>query len=134
MKKEAEKFAGEDRKQKEMIDIRNQSDNLIHTCEKTIKDAGDKIKEESRKEIEEKIDELKKVKDGQDIELLKKANQELEEAIQKIGAAMYEEAKASAETNSKSAPSETKDNNPEEDSKKEEPIEGEFEEGSKENK
>jgi len=129
MKKEAEKFAGEDRKQKEMIDIRNQSDNLIHTCEKTIKDAGDKIKPESKEEIEKKIDELKKVKDGQDLELLKKANQELEDAIQKIGAAMYEEAKANTSPD-QSVPSDSKENEPKK-KKDEEPIEGEFEEEPK---
>jgi len=72
MKKEAEKFASEDRKQKEMIDIRNKTDNLIYTCEKAIKDAGDKIKPESKKDIEEKIEELKKIKDGKDLEALKK--------------------------------------------------------------
>ena len=54
MKKDAEKFASEDRKQKEMIDIRNKADNLIYTCEKTIKDAGDKIKPEDKKAVDEK--------------------------------------------------------------------------------
>ncbi len=132
MKKEAEKFASEDRKQKEMIDIRNKADNLIYTCEKTIKDAGDKIKPEDKKTVEEKIEELKKVKDGQDLEALKKVNQELEDTIQKMGAAMYEEAKAKAGPD-QSAPSESKEGGPkeEDDSKKndeQEPIEGEFEE------
>ena len=135
MKKEAEKFAGEDRKQKEMIDIRNKADNLIYTCEKTIKDAGDKIKPDDKKAVEEKIEELKKVKDGKDIEVLKKASQELEDVIQKIGAAMYEEAKAQADPN-QSATSESKesDSKKENDSNKkdeQEPIEGEFEEEPK---
>jgi len=129
MKKEAEKFAGEDRKQKEMIDMRNQSDGLIHTCEKTIKDAGDKIKVEDKKIIEEKIDELKKVKDGQDLEALKKANQELSDAIQKVGAAMYEEAKANAGPD-QPVSSESKENESKEKSE-EEPIEGDFEEEPK---
>jgi len=133
MKKEAEKFASEDRKQKEMIDLRNKADNLIYTYEKMIKDAGDKIKPESKKEIEEKINELKKIKDSQDLEALKKTYQELEDVIQKVGATMYEEAKANTD---KSAPSGTKtnDSKEEKDSKKEdeqEPIEGEFEEEPK---
>jgi len=135
MKKDAEKFASEDRKQKEMIDIRNKADNLIYTCEKTIKDAGDKIKPEDKKTIEDKIEELKKVKDGQDMEALKKANQELEDAIQKIGAAMYEKAKASAGPD-QSAPSgpkesDSKQENDSKEKKDEEPIEGEFEEEPK---
>lgn len=131
MKKEAEEFASEDRKQKEMIDIRNQSDNLIYTCEKTLKDAGDKIKPEDKKAVEEKIEGLKKVKDGQDLEALKKANQELEETIQKMGAAMYEEAKASAGSDASSQSSDSTESNSEE-KKEEEPIEGEFEEAPKE--
>ncbi|OQX71502.1 molecular chaperone DnaK [Candidatus Parcubacteria bacterium 4484_255] len=135
MKKDAEKFASEDRKQKEMIDIRNKADNLIYTCEKTIKDAGDKIKPEDKKAVDEKIEELKKVKDGQDLEALKKANQELEDTIQKIGAAMYENAKTQAGPN-QSAPSEPNesDSKEEDGSKKkdeQEPIEGEFEEEPK---
>ncbi|MCD6442277.1 molecular chaperone DnaK [bacterium] len=135
MKKDAEKFASEDRKQKEMIDIRNKADNLIYSCEKTIKDAGDKIKPEDKKAVDEKIKELKKVKDGQDLEALKKANQELEDTIQKIGAAMYENAKTQAGPN-QSAPSGPKesDSKEEDGSKKkdeQEPIEGEFEEEPK---
>ena len=135
MKKEAEKFATEDRKEKEMIDARNKADNLIYTCEKTIKDAGDKIKPESKKEVEEKIEGLKKVKDGQDSEALKKASQELEDTIQKIGAAMYQESKAnvgpdqSAPSGQKESDSKEKDNSKE--NKNEEPIEGEFEEEPK---
>jgi len=135
MKKEAEKFASEDRKQKEMIDIRNKTDNLIYTCEKAIKDAGDKIKPESKKDIEEKIEELKKIKDGKDLEALKKANQGLEDAIQKIGAAMYEGAKAKSESNQSTPPEPNEsDSKNEKDSKKkdgQEPIEGEFEEEPK---
>ncbi len=135
MKKEAEKFATEDRKEKEMIDARNKADNLIYTCEKTIKDAGDKIKPESKKEVEEKIEGLKKVKDGQDSEALKKASQELEDTIQKIGAAMYQESKAnvgpdqSAPSGQKESDSKEKDSSKE--NKNEEPIEGEFEEEPK---
>jgi len=108
---------------------------LIYTCEKTIKDAGDKIKPESKKEVEEKIEGLKKVKDGQDSEALKKASQELEDTIQKIGAAMYQESKAnvgpdqSAPSGQKESDSKEKDSSKE--NKNEEPIEGEFEEEPK---
>ena len=78
---------------------------------------------------------MKRVKDGQDLEALKKANQELEDTIQKIGAAMYENAKTQAGPN-QSAPSEPNesDSKEEDGSKKkdeQEPIEGEFEEEPK---
>jgi molecular chaperone DnaK len=93
MKKEAEQFAVEDRKRKEVIDLRNQADAIIYTSEKTIKDAGDKIKTEDKKIIEEKVQELKKAKEGDEPEGIKKALDGLSEAIQKIGAAMYEQVK-----------------------------------------
>jgi molecular chaperone DnaK len=89
MKKQAEQFASEDRNKKELIELRNQADTLIYTSEKALKDAGDKVKAEDKKPIEDKIAELKKAKDGTDIEMIKKAIQELGDVIQKIGAAMY---------------------------------------------
>ncbi len=125
MRKQAEQFAAEDRKKKELIDLRNQADALVYTSEKAVKQAGDKIKEDDKKEIEKKIKELKHVKDKDDIEMIKKAIQELEDVVQKIGAAMY---------GSAGSPSGQPDKEPEsrEEGKNEEkdqgPIEGEFEE------
>ncbi|MDP2934317.1 MAG: molecular chaperone DnaK [bacterium] len=89
MKKEAEIHAEEDRRKKEIIDIRNAADTLVYTTERTIKDFGDKIKEENKKEIEEKIEALKKVKDSDNIEEIKKASEELSQAIQKVGTELY---------------------------------------------
>jgi len=62
---------------------------LVYTTEKTIKDFGGKIKEEGKKEIEEKIVALKKVKDSDNIEEIKKASEELSQAIQKVGTELY---------------------------------------------
>jgi len=89
MKKEAEIHAQEDAKKKEEIEIRNSAESLIYMSEKAVKDAGDKIKPEDKKTIEEKIETLKKVKDGSDIDATKKASQELSSEIQKIGQTMY---------------------------------------------
>jgi molecular chaperone DnaK len=89
MKKEAEVHAEEDKKKKEIIDIRNAADTLVYTTERTIKDFGGKIKEENKKEIEEKIEALKKIKDGDNIEEIKKASEELSQAIQKVGTELY---------------------------------------------
>ena len=89
MKKQAEKFSEEDRKKRDLIDARNMADTLVYTTEKTIKDFGDKIKEGDKKEIEEKIEALKKVKDSDNIEDIKKASEELSQAIQKVGTELY---------------------------------------------
>jgi len=89
MKKQAEKFSEEDRKKRDLIDARNMADTMVYTTEKTIKDFGDKIKSEDKKEIEEKIAALKKVKDGDDLEAIKKASDALSQAIQKVGTELY---------------------------------------------
>lgn len=89
MKKEAEKFAAQDREKKELIDARNMADTLAYTTEKTIKDFGGKIKKEDKKAIEEKVEALKKVKDRNDVNAIKKASEELSEAIQKVGTELY---------------------------------------------
>jgi molecular chaperone DnaK len=90
MKKEAEAHAEEDRKRKETVDIRNQADTLISVSEKTLKDAGDKAKAEDKGVVEEKIKALKDIKDKDDFDAIKKALDALSEAVQKVGAAMYE--------------------------------------------
>ncbi len=124
MKKEAEKFASEDRKKKEIIDLRNQADTLIYTSEKALKDAGDKIGKEEKKAVEEKIDQLKKVKDKDDESEIKKALQELGDEIQKIGAAMYGSAGSPPGQQTKEQGKEEK----KEDKEEQGPIEGEIEE------
>lgn len=90
MTKDAEEHADEDKKKKEAVEVKNQADSLIHTTEKTLKDAGDKVKDDVKKPVNEKVEALKKVKDGDDIDAIKKASEELSEAIQKIGAEMYQ--------------------------------------------
>ncbi|OGZ34249.1 MAG: molecular chaperone DnaK [Candidatus Portnoybacteria bacterium RBG_13_41_18] len=89
MRQEAEAHATEDRKRKEIIDLRNQTDTLIYTTEKTLRDYGDKVAADDKKAIEEKLAELKKVKDGNDDSAIKKAMDELSQAVQKIGEQMY---------------------------------------------
>lgn len=91
MKKEAEAHAEEDRKRKELIDARNQADTLISLTERTLKDAGDKANADDKKVVEDKLAALKGVKDGNDLDALKKAMDELSGAIQKVGAAMYQQ-------------------------------------------
>jgi molecular chaperone DnaK len=93
MKKEAGIYATQDRQKKELIEARNLADNLIYASEKTLKEAGDNPAiSGTKKEIEEKIADLKKVKDGDNIEELKSKTQDLSQAIQKVGAEMYKKA------------------------------------------
>lgn len=102
MKKEAEMHAEEDRKRKETIDARNQADTLIAVSERALKDAGDKITEADRKDVTDKIGALKAVKDKEDLAAIKKTMDELNTAIQKVGAAMYQQPPAGGEGNSAS--------------------------------
>ncbi|MBI5731953.1 MAG: Hsp70 family protein, partial [Candidatus Magasanikbacteria bacterium] len=100
MKKEAELHADEDKKKQELIETKNIADTLVYTTEKMLRDLGDKVKPEDKKAIEEKIEAVKKVsakggsasggKEGDDVEAIKKASEELSQVAQKIGAAMYE--------------------------------------------
>jgi len=93
LKKEAELHAEEDRKKRELIKARNTADSLIYTCEKTLREAGDKIDENLRKEIEDKIKELEKIKESDNIEEIKNKTTELSQTIQKVGADLYRQTK-----------------------------------------
>jgi len=138
MKKEAETHATEDRQHKELIEARNQADTLIFSTEKALKETGDKIKPEDKKEVEEKLEVLKKVKDSNEIEPLKKTMDELSQAIQKIGAQLYQKVQeekaeqSEPEIKSKSKGGPSKDKVDETD--KEKAVEGEYEETKKEEK
>ncbi|MDD3032391.1 MAG: molecular chaperone DnaK [Candidatus Pacebacteria bacterium] len=94
MKKEAEMYAADDKKKKDLIEAKNNAENLIYTVEKTFKDAGDKLTEEEKKPINEKKEELAKVKDSEDLDDIKKKTEELTTLIQQISAKMYEAAQA----------------------------------------
>ncbi len=90
LKKEAELHTEEDKRKKELIENRNIADNLIYTCEKTLKEAQDNPAISGiKKEVEQKIEELKKAKDGDNIEEIKNKTQELSQTIQKVGAELY---------------------------------------------
>lgn len=89
--KEAEQFAEEDKKKKEGIEIRNNADNLVYQTEKTLKDLEDKISEDEKSNVEGKLEELKKVLEGEDNEAIKTKTEELTEAFHTISQKMYEQ-------------------------------------------
>lgn len=91
MQADAEKFAAEDAKKKEMAETRNVSETLVYTTEKLIKDNGDKIKEEDKKELTEKSELVKVALKSDSMEEIKKATEELSKIAQRVGGEMYKQ-------------------------------------------
>ncbi|MEK9148310.1 MAG: Hsp70 family protein, partial [Patescibacteria group bacterium] len=91
MKRDAEMHAGEDKKKREVVEARNTADAMIYTAEKALRESGDKVPENIKHEIESKVEALKKVKDGDDLESVRRASQELAAASQKIGEILYKQ-------------------------------------------
>lgn len=87
--KEAERFAEEDRKRKESIEVKNNADQIVYQTEKTLGELGDKVSAEDKSKIEAKVNALKAVKDGTDIEAIKKATEELTQEFYAISSKMY---------------------------------------------
>lgn len=98
MKQEAEKFADEDKKKKELVDKKNEAETLIFTAEKALKDAGDKITEDEKKEIEDAMKALKeeKDKDGATSESIDEVYKKASESLSKYGERLYKAAAESA--------------------------------------
>ena len=94
MKKDAEANEAEDAKFKELVEARNQADQLVIATEKTIKENEAKLQGTEKEDIEKAIEELKKVKDGDDIEAIRKGIEELSKVSQGFATRMYQEAAA----------------------------------------
>ena len=94
--KEAEQFAAEDKKRREEVDIRNNADQMVYQCEKTINDMGDKLDESEKAAVQAKIDETKEALKGDDIEKIKAASEGLQQEIYKISEKVYKAAQEAA--------------------------------------
>ncbi len=112
MQKEAELHADEDKKKQESVEVKNVAESLVYTAEKSLKDNADKVPADIKKDVEEKIAEVKKVKDEDDLEAIKKATEELSSHMQKIGEAMAKEASTHEAAGSAPAGEEKKDDTP----------------------
>lgn len=120
LKKEAAEHASEDQKKKELIEARNQAESLAYTAEKSLKDAGDKVPADVRTNIEEKIKNVREVRDKDDTAAIQTAMNELSQEIQKIGQSMYNEKKEeSAPEEKKEGEDASSETTPEDDSKSE---------------
>jgi molecular chaperone DnaK len=102
--KEAEKFADQDRKTKEIIEAKNEADAIVYSTEKSLKDYGDKISQDERLNIERAISDLKEALNGDDVEKIKKLKEELINVSQKLGEAVY---KAQQQQNQQQSQSQT---------------------------
>lgn len=133
MTKDAEQHAEEDKKKKDSVEKRNAAETLIYSTEKAVSEVGDKVSEDDKKAVQEKIDALKAVKDGDDMDAIQKATEELSKDAQKIGEALYkaEQEKAQAENAAKPEEGANAEGQAEE-KKEDEPVEGEFKEEKKE--
>ena len=89
MVKDAESHAEEDKKHKDEIEVRNQTDSLCYSTEQTLKDLGDKVPEDQRKNVQDAVDAAKKALEGTDIDAIKVAGEKLQEASHKLAEVVY---------------------------------------------
>ncbi len=117
MRKEAEQFAEEDKKKHQQVETRNKADSLIFQTEKTLKEHADKLSDEVKKPIQEKIAELKKILENKEaaVEEIEKGTEALSQELQKIGTELYKNVQPEAGS----------------ETKKDEPVEGEVVEEKK---
>ena len=87
--KDAEMHAEEDKRRKELIEARNQADSLVYSVEKNIKEFGDKVDAAEKSRIEDAIARVKKALEGDDLDAIKKAQEELMNVSHKLAEAMY---------------------------------------------
>jgi len=120
MVKDAESHSEEDKKRKDLVEARNHADTLVYSTEKTLKEHGDKIDADSKKKIEEAIENTKKVMEGTDAEAIKKAAEDLSEASHKLAEAVYSQTAGQSQAHEQ----------PEDDAQKkdEDVVDAEFEE------
>ncbi|MBI3273746.1 MAG: molecular chaperone DnaK [Candidatus Colwellbacteria bacterium] len=120
MKKDAELHAEEDKRKRELIDVKNTADTLVYTAEKSLRDAGERVPPDVKSDIEIKIKALKDIKDGSENEAIQQRTRELSASLQKIGEVLYKNQSAeqdsgkrekSAEDNIKDAEFEEKKDN-----------------------
>jgi len=91
MQREAETHATEDAKLREEVETKNVADTLAYTAEKTLREQADKIPSELNQEVEGRIQEVRSALQGTDVEAIRRATDELNVALQKVGAAIYQQ-------------------------------------------
>lgn len=92
MTQDAEAHADEDKKRKDMVEAKNNGDSLIYATEKSLKEVGDKVDDTTKKNVEDGIEKLKKALEGDDVDAITKATEELTQASHKLAEIMYSQA------------------------------------------
>ena len=109
MVKDAEAHAEEDKRQKDEIEIRNQTDSLAYSTEQTLKELGDKVEEGLKNEVQAAVDEAKKALEGTDIEAIKSASEKLQEVGHKLAEVVYSAANEQATADASATSSDASD-------------------------
>jgi len=124
MVKDAEKFAAEDTKRKEEVEVVNQADTLVYATEKSLKDFGDKVSQAERADIEVKINDLKTAIKDKNVERIKRGMEDLTKASHKLAEEIYKQAGAKQQQQSQAGGgrAQEKTEEPKEEKKKEEDI------------
>ena len=94
MVQDAEKHSADDKKKEELIKVRNEADQFIYATEKTLKEHGDKVSEDEKKDIETKVEALREALKGESVENINAAKEELTKASHKLAEEMYKQAQA----------------------------------------
>lgn len=98
MRRDAEQHADEDRRRKDLIETRNNADSTVYSAEKTLKDLGDKIPGELKSQVEDKVARVREVMTGEDPEVIRTRLEELNQVLQQVGAAAYQQPEPQPET------------------------------------
>ncbi|OGC04686.1 molecular chaperone DnaK [candidate division WOR-1 bacterium RIFOXYA12_FULL_43_27] len=120
MKKEAEAHEAEDKTKKEEVETRNQADGLSYTAEKTIKDAGEKVKKEDKEKIDAEIKNVREALKGTDLAKIKQATETLQQALYKISEELYKQQQAQG-------PAQGQPGQPEQEKKEGKTVDAEYE-------
>ncbi len=96
MRKDAEAHAEEDLRRKELIEARNHADNAAYTAEKALSDLGDKVPSDVKSQVEEQVAKVREALNSEDVQAIRQATETLNQVIQQIGAAVYQQAGPSA--------------------------------------
>ncbi len=115
MVNEAEKYAEEDKKRRELAEARNQADSLAYSAEKSLKDLGDQVEPGKQEEINKAIEELRQASQGEDLEQIKQATEKMNGYLHELSTKLYEQAKAqegqAAEAEGEAGPESPEDEN-----------------------
>ena len=127
MVKDSEAHAEEDKKKRSLVEARNKADQVIYTTEKTLKDYGDKVSADEKKNIEEKIEKVKETMRGESADQINSSIDELMQASHKIAEEMYKQTATQQQATSQEPPKEEKKEEKKEDKGKEGAVDADFE-------